>query len=884
MVWYNKYIKNTKEGVVKIMRKTNVKKISKVKQKMQSNSGITLVALIVTIIVLLILAFISIATLTGENGILGMAKKAKDENENATNDELAKLKQMELMTKEVGEIPDINAEIDGLPAKKTLEELPGYIPIYTPEQFEKIASGETNYVISDLSGKQIGTYNMEPGAKYALMEDLDFSSMSGVKPVKGFTGELEGNGCYIRNVTISTVGDAEDYVDIMGNGERVAPVAGLFQTIVNGTVKNLAITNSNFDSSRTTGAIAGHIDNSTIDNCYVKDTVISGNVNAGGFVGGIAQNGSSISNCKAISISTNKSSLAGIAYVSIGETNIKNCQVISTNSQAQYSTGILYCAKKVINIEGCKVQDLNISGNAGIVNVCLETEKIEIKDCTVKGANIKYIGAGIVKDINSGDTEIIDCKVEKIGFPKSNSSEASAGIIETYSGTGNLKIENCTAKELTGGVGAGIIDHTRAPNTNIYDCYAEDVKTSSKNFGGIARTIAKNYYLSGEKLINIENCVAKKLKITADCGGIIYSSGVDKTNIKNCITENIEKTESYNSTNGTSDNFGGIVGVVTDLTNVESCNVSNINFSEQGCNSNIGGIIGYGRNVSMKNCELKEISFRNVASQNVGGAAGCIQSNKGIENININGVNIETTYKNLRVLGGIAGFVDGGTLKNCNINNINIEYKDITDQNDISASVGGIIGLTMDTEISKCNVKNGKVKIGKNSGAQKTLFHLGGIAGLATNVQDCTVENIIVDSQEGNIRGTGGIIGHSDNFSDSIIKNCKVTNTEISGKESTGGICGAAATIINGCTVENSKITSDGKYVGGIQGHGGYRERDSQKSITIENCNVNNTAIKGTQWVDYIQGRNSHKTDSDTDTTTEDKITNCNYDSKTTKN
>ena len=53
--------------------------------------GITLIALVITIIVLLILAGVSIATLTGENGILTKANEAKEATEQAKQDELAML-------------------------------------------------------------------------------------------------------------------------------------------------------------------------------------------------------------------------------------------------------------------------------------------------------------------------------------------------------------------------------------------------------------------------------------------------------------------------------------------------------------------------------------------------------------------------------------------------------------------------------------------------------------------------------------------------------------------------------------------------------------------------------------------------------------------------
>lgn len=862
------------------MRKTNVKKNDKVKQKIQSNSGITLVALVVTIIILLILAFISIATLTGENGILGMAKKAKNENENATNDELAKLKQMELMTKEAGKIPDINAEIDGLPAKKTLEELPGYIPIYTPEQFEKIASGETNYAISDLSGKQIGTYNMEPGAKYALMEDLNFSSMSGVKPVKGFTGELEGNGCYIRNVTISTVDNTEDYTNIItGATDNRAP-SGLFQTIINGSVKNLAVTDSSFDAGPGgSGTIAGHADNTTINNCYVKNVKLSTQWNSGGIVGCAGNNGINIFNCKAITISGKD--VTGMVYVSFGPTDIENCQVISTDSTKYINSGIVQNTKAKTEIKGCKVQDIafgTASGwtSGGIINAFESTEKITISDCTVKNSTFNGAGGGIVNSINSPKAEIDGCKIENMEFLKKTWSYIG-GIVSVDTGKEELKITNCSVKDLKGESRSGILTHTKTANVEIKDCYVENMETISPEVGGIVCSCAPEYDLNGENTMQIENCIVKNLKTRGAFGGIAFYSAYKYTNINNCIVDTIKKEVS----NETLDQLGGIIGNAYQNCNISYCKVSNIdaleNTKEYGTD-NFGGLVGYCQKAQIDNCEVKSLSYNNLYASNSGGAIGFVEESLGIENVNVDNIkiNIEKSAGNT---GGIVGTIVKGTLKNCNASNINISCKNNGN------AVGGIAGFSQTAQISNSNIKNGELVFKANSSTTREKNkHLGGIAGFSSNVQSCTVKNTKIDSSQTSIIGTGGIVGHSSNFADSVIKDCKIVDSEVIGKDATGGICGAVATVINGCTVENSKITSDGKYVGGIQGYGGYRERDSQKSITIENCNVNNTAIKGTQWVDYIQGRNSHKTDSDTDTTTEDTITNCNYDSKTTKN
>ena len=92
------------------MEETKAKK--EIREKIESNikqeeinqkgrkkqRGITLIALIVTIIVLLILAGVTITTLTGDNGILTRAQEAKNKTEQAGEEELRKLTQVEAGT------------------------------------------------------------------------------------------------------------------------------------------------------------------------------------------------------------------------------------------------------------------------------------------------------------------------------------------------------------------------------------------------------------------------------------------------------------------------------------------------------------------------------------------------------------------------------------------------------------------------------------------------------------------------------------------------------------------------------------------------------------------------------------------------------------------
>ena len=144
----------------------------------------------------------------------------------------------------------------------------GYTPIYTANEF--------NNIRNNLSGK------------YILMNDIDLSSYYKWDPIgtgaTPFTGELDGNGYSISNMTI--------YGDF---GDSNKLYFGVFAYIKNSVIKNLAVYNTSVDINYTgsaknsfyAGVIAGASTASTIENC-----ISAGYVNLEGFfygsAGGIA--------------------------------------------------------------------------------------------------------------------------------------------------------------------------------------------------------------------------------------------------------------------------------------------------------------------------------------------------------------------------------------------------------------------------------------------------------------------------------------------------------------------------------------------------------------------------------------------------------------------
>ncbi|MCL2230503.1 MAG: hypothetical protein FWC01_05355 [Treponema sp.] len=146
-------------------------------------------------------------------------------------------------------------------------------------------------------GKETHTGGFSLDSYYMQVADIDLSGRSdwipiGVSKDNAFTGTYDGGGFTIDNLTIN---DANDYV------------TGMFAVLnINGTVRNLNLTNVNITASRNVGSIAGDMYGySSIENCHVTGTINAANRDssfrslAGGIVGWMYDSGF-VSNCLAM--------------------------------------------------------------------------------------------------------------------------------------------------------------------------------------------------------------------------------------------------------------------------------------------------------------------------------------------------------------------------------------------------------------------------------------------------------------------------------------------------------------------------------------------------------------------------------------------------------
>ncbi len=171
----------------------------------------------------------------------------------------------------------------------------------------------------------VNSGNTYAGQTVKLTADLDLSGESNWTPIgnlvaypsQSFNGTFDGDGHSISNVTVND--NTPNYA-----------VAGLFGSVVNGTIKNLTVKNVDLTSTHYVGGIVAYTSNGpTIENCKViggtiKSTpeLLNGSYDNGDKAGGImgyATAGSTINNCTVEGVTiTAYRSLGGIVGFSAG--------------------------------------------------------------------------------------------------------------------------------------------------------------------------------------------------------------------------------------------------------------------------------------------------------------------------------------------------------------------------------------------------------------------------------------------------------------------------------------------------------------------------------------------------------------------------------------
>ena len=185
--------------------------------------------------------------------------------------------------------------------------------ISTPAQLAQLAY-QVNNNSKPFSGKTI-----------TLTSDIDLSAHAwtpiGTQNIKYFDGNFDGNGHTISGASV-----------ILETGR-----AGIFGTLKGGTIRNLTVSNSTFNSPGTCGSIVACIPSGdgVVENCHVTSDVTVGNTTSpykGGVVGSVEKGNITITGC------TSDATVTGSRYVGgiVGTSGV-------ANSTEEYTINICNC-------------------------------------------------------------------------------------------------------------------------------------------------------------------------------------------------------------------------------------------------------------------------------------------------------------------------------------------------------------------------------------------------------------------------------------------------------------------------------------------------------------------------------------------------------------
>ena len=234
------------------------------------------------------------------------------------------------------------------------------------------------------------------------------------------------------------------------------------------------------------------------------------------------------------------------------------------------------------------------------------------------------------------------------------------------------------------------------------------------------------------------------------------------------------------------------------------------------------GMFGYATGATLKDISIKDYTNAGTAGNQgalVGYATDC----------NISGVKVEGTIDFVKcACGGVAGYVEGGSISNCSVSGfIHNEDTDTFQGVTVVSCVGGIAGYAHNATIDGC-VFDGHVT---SKGEQ-----LGGIAG---QINSTTISNCEVTSGStvtGDNYYVGGIAGEM--LVDGSIKNCTVNAHVICWYPGAAGIVAwMQSGEIDGCVVGPDALVRTGQdKAGGIVAY--IYHKNTAQTVNISNCEV----------------------------------------------
>ena len=186
---------------------------------------------------------------------------------------------------------------------------------------------------------------------YKMTADIDFDGIefAGINASIGFSGVFDGNGHVVKNLNIARIHKNNN---------------GLFNKVLNGTVKNLGVESGWIEGSNYVGGLIGYADSATVLNCF-NEAAVKGQCEIGGLVG--SARGTSISN------SFNKGAIRIAGRESIGglvglakSTQIDNCYNVGSVAYSTFSGKLIGWTNNGIKISNTYYNKTEVPENQPI--------------------------------------------------------------------------------------------------------------------------------------------------------------------------------------------------------------------------------------------------------------------------------------------------------------------------------------------------------------------------------------------------------------------------------------------------------------------------------------------------------------------------------------
>lgn len=292
------------------------------------------------------------------------------------------------------------------------------------------------------------------------MKDMKWTPVGSSMDIgKGYSGNFDGNGNAIKNLSLSGTGNI-GFFGGLAIGAKVHDVV-----FTDATIKG--------DASSSVGVVAG-TSLGIIDNCKVSNSTVSGSNYAGAITG---NNSVQVNNCSVQDVTINGKYAGGVAGVNYGK--IEYCKASGSNTKIT-STGLSAGGIVGSNSEEggtktsgrvlkCAANEITISGNrAG--GIAGENGFGTVAQCVVNKCNITHNSTG-----NSADLGGV------VGY------NARGEVVASYSANSIIGAANLISEAIGGIVGYNM-NSTSSP-AYIYGCYSTHVSllgNAGSNIGAIA--------------------------------------------------------------------------------------------------------------------------------------------------------------------------------------------------------------------------------------------------------------------------------------------------------------------------------------------------------------------------------------------------------------